>query len=144
MDKFLWFYLPIIVMLVINSFIFVYIVVNVFRFLSNNTCIDIVLKYFRYRVTNKASGMADILTQKSVEEGVLYTKLFVGMGLNWYLEIVAWAMGAEMVETNWQVVPDCVNMLQVKFSLENDSLYIFSIFFRDSGSSSTLSAKGRF
>ena len=58
--------------------------------------------------------MADILTQKNVEEGVLYTKLFVGMGLNWYLEIVAWAMGAEMVETMWQVVPDCVNLLQVK------------------------------
>ena len=114
LDKFLWFYLPIIVMLVINSFIFVYIVVNVFRLPRAGTCIDIILQYFRYRVTNQGSGMADILTQKSVEEGVLYTKLFVGMGLNWYLEIVAWAMGLEMVETKWQVVPDCVNMLQVK------------------------------
>ena len=142
MDKFLWFYLPIIVMLVINSFIFVYIVVNVFRLPGTSTCIDIVLRYFRYRVTNKGSGMADILTQKSVEEGVLYTRLFVGMGLNWYLEIVAWAMGAEMVETKWQVVPDCVNMLQVKSSLEGYSLYCCN-YCRESGSSSTLSARGR-
>jgi hypothetical protein len=58
--------------------------------------------------------VSDLQTQKKVEEGVLYTKLFVGMGLNWYLEIVAWSMGADMEESMWQVVPDCVNMLQVR------------------------------
>ena len=39
-------------------------------------------------------------------------RLFVGMGLNWYLEILGWTLGSDAEESWWQVVPDCINMLQ--------------------------------
>ena len=42
-----------------------------------------------------------------------FIRLFVGMGLNWYLEIVGWAMVSDMEDSLWQVLPDCINMLQV-------------------------------
>ena len=44
----------------------------------------------------------------------MLTRLFVGMGLNWYLEILGWALGSYADESWWQVVPDCINMLQVR------------------------------
>ena len=64
--------------------------------------------------------MTDILTKKKLEEFVLYIKLFVGMGLNWYLEIVGWVMVSDKEDSLWQVVPDCVNMFQVRERVEKD------------------------
>ena len=44
-------------------------------------------------------------------------RLFVGMGLNWYLQILGWTLGSYMQESWWQVVPDCINMLQVRMRI---------------------------
>ena len=78
--------------------------------------------------------MTDILTKKKLEELVLYIKLFVGMGLNWYLEIAVWAMGSRMEESVCLVVVDCVNMLQVKYFKQANCLQLFQ-YCRDSGCS---------
>ena len=64
---------------------------------------------FRFLNKNKAPNL---LTQ--LDEWILYTKLFVGMGLNWYLEILAWATGSNMEGSMSQALVDCVNMMQVK------------------------------
>ena len=36
------------------------------------------------------------------------------MGLNWYLEILGWGLGTDTEGSWWQVVADCINMLQVR------------------------------
>jgi hypothetical protein len=48
---------------------------------------------------------------------MLLIRLFVGMGLNWYLEILGWTLGSYVEESWWQVVPDCINMLQVRMRI---------------------------
>ena len=41
----------------------------------------------------------------------LYLRLFMGMGIIWYFEIISWALGSETQE--WTYFFDCFNMLQV-------------------------------
>ena len=40
----------------------------------------------------------------------VYFRLFMGLGLIWYFEILFWALGME--ETDYAKVPDIFNMLQ--------------------------------
>ena len=61
------------------------------------------------RLSKKSSGQR----QQTMDRVCLYLRLFMGMGVIWYFEIISWAAGAE--QAKWTYFFDCFNMLQVVF-----------------------------
>ena len=55
-------------------------------------------------------GQSSSKTQ-TMDRVCLYLRLFMGMGVIWYFEIISWAVGSEAQE--WTYFFDCFNMLQV-------------------------------
>ena len=48
-------------------------------------------------------------TREILDKCCLYLRLFLGMGVIWYFEILSWYTGG-----NWAMFFDCINMLQVR------------------------------
>lgn len=70
------------------------------------------------------------------------SRLFLGMGIIWYFELLSFATSTEEGDGEWSYFTDCLNMLQVGTSPE---VYTLSYFpFRESGFSSPLCARGTF
>ena len=53
--------------------------------------------------------------QQTMDRVCLYLRLFMGMGVIWYFEIISWAVGSEA--QGWTYFFDCFNMLQVSVSV---------------------------
>jgi len=96
LDKFLWLYGPILLMLVINTVMFIYITINV--------------------VKNQKTGATDSMKTGSRKEKLdkicLYLRLFLGMGVIWYFELLSFATSSENGSEEWSYFTDCLNMLQ--------------------------------
>ena len=62
--------------------------------------------------------------QQTMDRVCLYLRLFMGMGIIWYFEIISWALGSETQE--WTYFFDCFNMLQVikNITMENTVLFM--------------------
>ena len=44
---------------------------------------------------------------------LIYTKLFLGMGITWYFEILNFALSSLELDPRWMVFTDTLNMCQV-------------------------------
>ena len=42
-----------------------------------------------------------------------YSRLFLGMGIIWYFELLAFALNTKGKSQRWTYFADCLNMLQV-------------------------------
>jgi len=91
LDKFVWLLGPILVMLMINTFMFSYIAVMVFRQQRKMT----------------ASKHGGSIRGELLDKMVLYLRLFFGMGIIWYFEVISFYYGGE-----WSTVTDVINMMQ--------------------------------
>jgi len=96
-DKFLWFYGPILLMLMINSFMFCYISFTIFRNSRIQTGVN---------QTKSGDG------KELLDKGCLYLRLFLGMGVIWYFEIISWYTGNDQQDQKWAYVFDVINMMQ--------------------------------
>jgi len=94
-SKFVWFLLPILIMLLLNTGMFAYIAINICR--------------------NQKSSILDSLKtgkrKETLDQICLYLRLFLGMGIIWYFELIGFATD-DGSEQKWMWLPDCLNMLQ--------------------------------
>eukprot|EP00092_Neocalanus_flemingeri_P013361 GFUD01014405.1.p1 GENE.GFUD01014405.1~~GFUD01014405.1.p1 ORF type:complete len:735 (+),score=104.42 GFUD01014405.1:71-2275(+) len=97
LDKFLWFYGPILLMLMINSCMFCYIS---FTICKNSMFVA---------GGNQTKGG---FGKELMDKGCLYLRLFLGMGVIWYFEIISWYTGNEHQDQKWAYVFDVINMMQ--------------------------------
>jgi len=96
LDKFLWLYGPILMMLLLNTGMFIYITINVIK-------------------TQRESVSESSKTGKrgeKLDKICLYLRLFLGMGIIWYFELLSFALSKEDVESKWNYFTDTLNMLQ--------------------------------
>jgi len=93
LDKFVWLYLPILILLLINSFMFVYILRNIIQ-------------------NSKSETSGKDGRKERVDKMCLYLRLFLGMGIIWYFEILAFALGWFDIGVEWFYFTDMINMLQ--------------------------------
>jgi len=89
--KFVWLYLPILLLLFINTAMFVFIAVNIFKNHSSN---------------KKGSR------SEKVDTMCIYLRLFLGMGIIWYFEILAFALTSYKLNANIFILTDTLNMCQ--------------------------------
>jgi len=47
-----------------------------------------------------------------MDKGCLYLRLFLGMGVIWYFEIISWYTGNDQQDQKWAYVFDVINMMQ--------------------------------
>jgi len=95
LDKFVWLYLPILVLLIINTFMFVYITINVLMNRKNES-----------KQSGKQGGRLE-----RIDHICLYLRLFFGMGIIWYFELLTFAVGEAASEEVFYFT-DVLNMLQ--------------------------------
>jgi len=98
LDKFLWLYLPILVMLIINTLMFIYITINVVQ----------------NQKTAPSDSMKSGNRKEKLDKICLYLRLFLGMGVIWYFELISFATSTETGNDEWAYFTDCLNMLQVQ------------------------------
>merc|ERR1711971_870746 len=89
--KFVWLYLPILLLLIINTAMFVFIAVNIFK---NHSA-------------NKKGSRSE-----KVDTMCIYLRLFLGMGIIWYFEILAFALTSYKLNANIFILTDTLNMCQ--------------------------------
>jgi len=99
-DKFLWLYLPILLLLLVNTGMFVYIVFNICK-------------------TNSGSNSDGRVSMKR-DKMLIYIRLFLGMGITWYFEILNFALSSLELDPRWMVLTDTLNMCQ--------GIWVFIIF----------------
>merc|ERR1719278_43900 len=92
--KFIWLYLPILVLLLINTCMFFYVVFNICKADSDSG--------------STSTGRISIKRDKML----IYTKLFLGMGITWYFEILNFALSSLELDPRWMVFTDTLNMCQ--------------------------------
>merc|ERR1712106_85817 len=67
-------------------------------------------------VQNQKTGAAETTKNGSRKEKLdkicLYLRLFLGMGVIWYFELLSFATGSENGSEEWSYFTDCLNMLQ--------------------------------
>jgi len=97
LDKFLWFYGPILIMLMINSIMFCYI--------SFTICMNSM-------IMSSGNPCKGGYGKELMDKGCLYLRLFLGMGVIWYFEIISWYTGNDKQDQKWAYVFDVVNMMQ--------------------------------
>ncbi|XP_023338127.1 G-protein coupled receptor Mth2 isoform X2 [Eurytemora carolleeae] len=93
-DKFFWLLLPILIMLILNTLMFIYIVTEICRNAS-------VRNDFRSGGVNR---------KEQIDKMLLYLRLFFGMGFVWYFEILSFLL--DTPNSDWTWFPDTLNMLQ--------------------------------
>ena len=75
------------------------------------------LRYLKYSLKLIEEVNAMILNLK---------RLFLGMGIIWYFELLAFALNTKGTSQRWTYFADCLNMLQVKpFHLLNEPVQPF-------------------
>merc|ERR1712080_654468 len=105
LDKFVWLYLPILVLLIINTFMFVYITINVLMNRKNES-----------KQSGKQGGRLE-----RIDHICLYLRLFFGMGIIWYFELLTFAVGEAASEEVFYFT-DVLNVIQV-VTRKTDKLY---------------------
>jgi len=93
LSKFLWFLGPILIMLLINTGMFVYILFNVIK------------------TQNMSAALKSGKRKEKLDRICLYLRLFVGMGIIWYFEILAFFIDDD-ADHKWLYLGDVLNMLQ--------------------------------
>merc|ERR1719300_1453585 len=91
LDKMVWLLGPILIMLIVNTFMFFYISIMVF------------LRQRKMTASRSGKSMREELLDKMI----LYLRLFFGMGIIWYFEVISFYVGGE-----WSTTTDIINMLQ--------------------------------
>jgi len=94
LDKFIWLYLPILILLIVNTIMCVYITYCVFKNRKNES------------LAGKKGGR-----KEKFDQICLYLRLFLGMGVIWYFELVAFVVNGKVAEEVFYLT-DTVNMLQ--------------------------------
>jgi len=90
--KFVWLYLPILMLLIVNTAMFVFIAVNIFK--------------------NHSSSKAGGSRSEKMDTMCIYLRLFLGMGIIWYFEILAFALTSYNLNPNIFILTDTLNMCQ--------------------------------
>merc|ERR1712061_668550 len=90
-DKFVWLYLPILVLLLINTGMFIYIVINICK-------------------TNSGSGSSTRSEKR--DKMLIYIRLFLGMGITWYFEIITFGLSSLEPDPRRLILTDTLNMCQ--------------------------------
>ena len=52
---------------------------------------------------------------RKMDQMMIFVRLFLGMGLTWYFEILAFALSNQNIHPNVFIFTDTLNMLQVGF-----------------------------
>jgi len=94
LDKFFWLYLPILLLLIVNTIMCGYITYCVFKNRKNDS------------LAGRKGGR-----KEKFDQICLYLRLFLGMGVIWYFELVAFAVNGKVAEEVFYLT-DTVNMLQ--------------------------------
>jgi len=94
-DKFLWLYLPILLLLLVNTGMFIYILTNICKAERSGS--------------DSTSGSS---RNEKRDKMLIYIRLFLGMGITWYFEILNFALSALDPDPRWLVLTDTLNMCQ--------------------------------
>jgi len=92
-DKFVWLYLPILILLLINSGMFIYVVTNICK---NDSGSD-----------SKSGNRSE-----KRDKMLIYIRLFLGMGITWYFEVINFALSSLEPDPRWLMLTDTLNMCQ--------------------------------
>ena len=113
MDKFLWLYLPILILLIINTGMFAYITYNIFKNKYINKKPFRSLPSLPTSRRQSLSGKGGSRKEK-IDKMCIYLRLFLGMGILWYFEILAFALTDVKISTNWFHLTNILNLMQVR------------------------------
>merc|ERR1712080_76608 len=94
LDKFVWLYLPILCLLMVNTAMFIYVARNIWM---NSK-------------TGESSSGGNRMERR--DKMCLYLRLFIGMGIIWYFEIIAFSFTGTDIGVEWFYFTDTLNMLQ--------------------------------
>lgn len=94
LDKFIFLYLPILLLLLVNTFMFIYI-----------ACCVLKNRKTEAMVTKRGSP------KEKFDQMCLYLRLFFGMGIIWYFELIAFFVNGAVAEEVFYLT-DTLNMLQ--------------------------------
>merc|ERR1719458_1377021 len=98
-DKFVFLFLPILLLLIANSIMFCFISYNLYK---------------NHKSSARGEGRS-----KTRDQMVIFVRLFLGMGITWYFEILAFAL-SHRINPNVFIVTDTLNMCQ--------GVWVFAIF----------------
>jgi len=90
--KFIFFLLPILLLLIANSIMFCFIAYNLYK--------------------NHTSAKRGGHRSKKMDQMVIFVRLFLGMGITWYFEILVFALSNHNVHPNVFIFTDTLNMCQ--------------------------------
>merc|ERR1719234_1598594 len=91
-SKFIFFLLPILLLLIANSIMFCFIAYNLYE--------------------NHTSAKRGGHRSKKMDQMVIFVRLFLGMGITWYFEILVFALSNHNVHPNVFIFTDTLNMCQ--------------------------------
>ena len=79
-----------------------------------------------------------------MDQMVIFIRLFLGMGIIWYFEILAFALSDQNIHPNVFIFTDTLNMCQVRFWILERTKLLRLVLVRVSGSLPSSCANGMF
>ena len=71
--------------------------------------------------------------KEKLDRILLYLRLFLGMGIIWYFEVLAFALNTKGASQRWTYFADVLNMLQASISPFNIYVKLFNHIYSISG-----------